>query len=274
MTDESIRTASQIATAIRAHEVTAVQVLEDLISRVEKYNPALNAIVTLDIDRARRRAQEADEALSQDQIWGPLHGVPITIKDSFETVGLRTVSGYPPFAQRVPNEDAPPVARLRQAGAIILGKTNLPTLASGIQSNNPVFGRTNNPWDLSRTPGGSSGGAAAAISAALSYLDLGSDIGGSIRIPAHFCGVYGLKATGGRISGKGHLSSPKRLVVPPGWEPLLQLGSFGPLARSIDDLRLCLPIITEPTAPPAILNQCGRCLICVLRGPLTLVACR
>ena len=148
MTDESIRTASQIATAIRAHEVTAVQVLEDLISRVEKYNPALNAIVTLDIDRARRQAQEADEALSQDQIWGPLHGVPITIKDSFETVGLRTVSGYPPFAQRVPNEDAPPVARLRQAGAIILGKTNLPTLASGIQSNNPVFGRTNNPWDL------------------------------------------------------------------------------------------------------------------------------
>ena len=249
MSDESIRTAGQIAAAIRAQEVTAVQVLEDLITRVEKYNPALNAIVTLDIDRARRRAREADEALNRDQIWGPLHGVPITIKDSFETAGLRTVSGYPPFAQRIPEEDAPPVARLRQSGAIILGKTNLPTLASGIQSNNPVFGRTNNPWDRERTPGGSSGGAAAAVSTGLSYLDLGSDIGGSIRIPAHFCGVYGLKATGGRVSGKGHLASPKRLAVPSGWEPLLQLASFGPLARSIDDLRLCLPIINGPTAP-------------------------
>jgi amidase len=178
-----------------------------------------------------------------------LHGVPITVKDSFETVGMRTVSGYPPFANRIPQEDAPPVARLRKAGAIILGKTNLPTLASGIQTNNPVFGRTNNPWDLSRTPGGSSGGAAAAISARLSFLELGSDIGGSIRIPAHFCGVYGLKCTGGRVSGKGHLSSPKRLSVPQGWEALLQLGSMGPLARAIEDLRLVLPIIAEPTTP-------------------------
>ena len=165
---------------------------------------------------------------------------------------MRTVSGFPPFARRVPQEDAPPVARLRQAGAIILGKTNLPTLASGIQTDNPVFGRTNNPWDLARTPGGSSGGAAAAISSGLSYLELGSDIGGSIRIPAHFCGIYGLKCTGGRVSGKGHLSSPKRLAVPPGWEALLQLGSMGPLARSIDDLRLALPILAEPSSPPLV----------------------
>jgi amidase len=239
-----------VAAAIRAGDDTSVQVLEDLIARIDKHNPALNAIVTLDAAAARRRAQDADAALGQNRIWGPLHGVPITIKDSFETAGLRTVSGYPPFANHVPKEDAPPVARLREAGAIILGKTNLPKLANGIQSVNAVFGRSNNPWDLARTPGGSSGGAAAAVAAALSYLDLGSDIGGSIRIPAHFCGVYGLKATGGRVTGKGHLASPKRLVVPPGWDPLLQLASFGPLARAIDDLRLCLPIIAEPATRP------------------------
>jgi amidase len=122
----------------------------------------------------------------------------------------------------------------------------LPTLARGIQTNNPVFGRTNNPWDLECTPGGSSGGAAAAIAAQLSYLELGSDIGGSIRIPAHFCGVFGLKSTGGRVSGRGHLTSPKPLQIPNGWEALLQLGSMGPLARSVEDLRLAFQIIAEP----------------------------
>jgi amidase len=249
MIPHPFQTAHNLAAAIRAGQVSALEALEALIARIQQLNPALNAIVTLDIEGARRTAQEADAALRQGQVWGPLHGVPVTIKDSFETAGLRTTSGYPPFAERIPTEDAPPVARLRQAGAIVLGKTNLPALASGIQSNNPVFGRTNNPWDLARTPGGSSGGAAAAIAAGLSYLELGSDIGGSIRIPAHFCGVYGLKATGGRISGKGHLASPRRLVVPPGWEALLQLASFGPLARSIADLRLVLPILSEPSAP-------------------------
>ena len=250
MTNYSVRTASQTADDIRSGKTTTVQVLEELIARIEKYNPGLNAIITLDIENTRSRAKEADEALNQGQTWGPLHSVPITIKDAFETAGMRTVSGYPPFANHIPHDDAPPVARLRQAGAIILGKTNLPTLASGIQSNNPVFGRTNNPWDRERTPGGSSGGAAAAISAGLSYLELGSDIGGSIRIPSHFCGVYGLKASGGRVTGKGHLASPKQLLLPPGWEPLLQLASIGPIARSIDDLRLSLSIIAEPTTPP------------------------
>jgi amidase len=175
--------------------------------------------------------------------------VPVTIKDSFETAGMRTVSGFPPFTNHIPQVDAPPVLRLRSSGAIILGKTNLPTLANGIQTNNPVFGRTNNPWDLARTPGGSSGGAAAAISAGLSYLELGSDISGSIRIPSHFCGIYGLKTTGGRVSGKGHLASPKPLSIPSGWEALLQLASMGPLARSIPDLRLCFPLIAEPGTP-------------------------
>ena len=249
MPNQALMTASQAAEAIRSGQTSSYELVKELLARIEKYNPILNAIVTLDAEGALRQARIADEAQQRGEETGPLHGVPITIKDSFETKGMRTTSGFPPFANRIPDEDAPPVARLRQAGAIILGKTNLPTLASGIQSNNPVFGRTNNPWDQTRTPGGSSGGAAAAISAGLSYLELGSDIGGSIRIPAHFCGVYGLKCTGGRVSGKGHLSSPKRLAVPKGWEALLQLGSMGPLARSIDDLRLAFPIIAEPDSP-------------------------
>jgi amidase len=246
---QTMHTASQAAKEIKAGGVTSRDLVGELLAFIEKHNPALNAIVTLDAEGALRQAKAADEMLQRGETVGPLHGVPITIKDSFETAGMRTVSGFPPFANRIPAEDAPPVARLRKAGAIILGKTNLPTLASGIQTNNPVFGRTNNPWDLTRTPGGSSGGPAAAISAGLSYLELGSDIGGSIRIPAQFCGVYGLKCTGGRVSGKGHLASPKPLVVPKGWEALVQLASIGPLARSIDDLRLAFPIVAEPGTP-------------------------
>jgi amidase len=246
---QTIATASQAAKAIQNGQSSAYYLVKELLAAIEKRNPALNAIVTLDAEGALRQARAADEMRQRGEPMGPLQGVPVTIKDSFETAGMRTVSGFPPFANRIPAADAPPVARLRQAGAIILGKTNLPTLASGIQTNNPVFGRTNNPWDLTRTPGGSSGGAAAAISAGLSYLELGSDIGGSIRIPTHFCGVYGLKCTGGRVSGKGHLASPKPLVIPKGWEALLQLASIGPLARSIDDLRLAFPILAEPGTP-------------------------
>ncbi len=249
MEDLTLLSARQAAEAISSGKISSLEMVAALLRQIEKYNPALNAIVTLDAEGARRRASQADAALQRGERWGPLHGVPITIKDSFETAGMRTVSGYPPFANHIPQTDAPPVARLRQAGAIILGKTNLPTLASGIQTNNPVFGRTNNPWDLECTPGGSSGGAAAAIAAGLSYLELGSDIGGSIRIPAHFCGVFGLKLTGGRVSGKGHLASPKKLSIPAGWEALLQLGSMGPLARSIADLRLAVPILAEPGTP-------------------------
>jgi amidase len=242
-------TASQAARALRSGEITSSDLVREQLSFIAAHNPALNAIVTLDAEGALQQAKAADAARQRGEPAGPLHGVPITIKDSFETAGMRTTAGFPPFANRIPAEDAPPVARLRQAGAILLGKTNLPTLASGIQTNNPVFGRTNNPWDTNRTPGGSSGGAAAAISAGISYLELGSDIGGSIRIPAHFCGVYGLKCTGGRVSGKGHLSSPRRLAPPRGWEGLLQLGSMGPLGRSIDDLRLAFPILAEPGTP-------------------------
>jgi amidase len=226
-----------------------IDLVNGLLERIGKENQALNAIVTLDKEEARRQAKSADEALREGRPTGTLHGVPITIKDSFETAGMRTVSGFPPFAKHIPVSDAPPVRRLRESGAIIMGKTNLPTLASGIQTNNPVFGRTNNPWDPTRTPGGSSGGAAAAISARLSFLELGSDIGGSIRIPAHFCGIYGLKCTGGRVSGRGHLASPKPLAIPKEWQVLTQLASMGPLARSVADLRMTFPLIAEPGTP-------------------------
>ncbi len=249
MVDCTTLSVSQAAQALQAGQLNSIELVNGILERIDKENPSLNAVVTLDAEGARKQARAADEARQAGRAAGPLHGIPMTIKDSFETAGMRTVSGFPPFATRIPTADAPPVARLRDAGAIILGKTNLPTLANGIQSNNPVFGRTNNPWDLTRTPGGSSGGAAAAISARLSFLELGSDIGGSIRIPAHFCGVYGLKCTGGRVSGNGHLASPKRLAIPKGWEALTQLASIGPLARSISDLRLAFPIIAEPGTP-------------------------
>jgi amidase len=242
--------ASEAATAVRARTVSSRELVETLLTRIVRCNRTLNAIVTVDADGARRQATAADEALALGRPVGPLHGIPMTIKDSFETAGLCTTAGFPPFARRVPANDALTVARLRQAGAIIVGKTNLPTLASGIQSDNPIFGRTNNPWDLARTPGGSSGGAAAAVAAGLSYLELGSDIGGSIRIPAHFCGVYGLKTTAGRVPGKGHLNSPKPLVIPAGWEPLLQLAAFGPLARSVEDLALALRVLSGTESPP------------------------
>jgi amidase len=249
MDDLSALTASQAAEAIKNGQVKSIDLVNHLLDRIKQENLRLNAVVTLDADGARRQARAADDARNTGPAAGPLHGVPMTIKDSFETAGMRTTSGFPPFSDRIPAEDAPPVRRLRESGAIILGKTNLPVLANGIQTNNPIFGRTNNPWDLTRTPGGSSGGAAAAISAGLSCLELGSDISGSIRIPAHFCGIYGLKCTGGRVSGRGHLTSPKPLAVPKEWQSLTQMAGMGPLARSIADLRLAFPLISEPGTP-------------------------
>lgn len=193
--------------------------------------------MTLDIEGARRAAVEADEALCKGKIIGPLHGVPVTIKDSFETAGMRTTSGLPARSGYVPKKDATVVARLKAAGAIVLGKTNLPEYLSGCHCCNPIFGGTNNPWDLSRTPGGSSGGSAAAIASGMSALDIGSDIKGSIRVPAHFCGVYGLKPTDFMVSTAGHIPGTPRGL-------LRYLISVGPLARSVRDLPLALSIIS------------------------------
>ncbi len=243
-------TATQLAQAIRERQLTAIQVLDAHLAQIAEHNPKLNAIVTLDESGARERAHQADAALARGESWGALHGVPVTIKDAFETAGLRTTSGYQPWSNYIPHTDAVAVARLRQAGAIILGKTNLPALADGGQTVNTLFGRTNNPWNLECTPGGSTGGGAAAVAAGLSPLELGSDISSSIRAPAHFCGIFGLKPTSGRVSIMGHRSAARPLRLPKEWLGLLQLPCAGPLARSVADLRLALAVLAEPNTAP------------------------
>ena len=176
--------ATEQLAALDAGEVSSAELVELYLSRISTHNPSLNAIVTVDADAARRAATEADAARSRGDDLGPLHGLPITVKDSYETAGMRTVCGRPDLADYVPTQDAEAVARLRRAGAIIVGKTNMPTGNADVQASNPVFGRTNNPWDRSRTSGGSAGGGAAATAAGLTSFDYGSEIGGSTRIPA------------------------------------------------------------------------------------------
>ncbi len=181
------------------------------------------------------RAREADAALARGELWGPLHGVPMTIKDALETAGLRTTGGYPPLSDHVPTKDATAVARLRAAGAVLVGKTNVPPLSADGRADNPIFGRTNNPWNLERTPGGSTGGGAAAVAAGLSAFDVGSDLAGSVRMPAHWCGLFGLKPTEGRVPNSGHIPE-----VPGQPHAVRHMNVLGPLARSVDDLILIL----------------------------------
>src|SRR5256714_6891790 len=184
---------TQLAAAIRTGHVSATEVLEAHLAQIDTHNAALNAIVTMDAERARERAREADEALARGQVWGPLHGVPFTLKDAHATAGMRTTTGFPPLADHVPREDSTVTARLKAAGGILIGKTNVPVLLADFQSNNPIFGRTNNPWNLARTPGGSSGGAAAALASGMTPFEIGTDLAGSVRSPAHFCGLLGLQ---------------------------------------------------------------------------------
>ena len=238
-------TVCELAAAIRGRETSCRQVVERHLERIRLRNPSINAIVTLDEEGARRRAAEADALLARGEPTGPLHGVPFTVKDSFETAGLRTTAGYRPFANHVPAADAPVVARLRAAGAILLGKTNLPPLASGNQTSNPIFGRTNNPWDEALTPGGSSGGSAAAVAAGLSAFDLGSDVGGSIRGPAHLCGLCGFKPSAGSLPLAGYLASARPFRPGPLRDVMVQFPVYGPLARSAEDLRLVYSALLE-----------------------------
>lgn len=235
--------AHQLAVAIRSRRISVRMLVEAHLARIEAKNPLLGAICTLDIAGARDRARVADAALERGEVWGPLHGVPVTIKDLLQTQGLRTTAGFTELADYIPAADAPTVTRLRQAGAIVLGKTNSPRAGGDYQSSNPIFDRTSNPWDLSRTAGGSSGGGASALSAGLSSLDLCSDYGGSIRQPAHFCGVYGLKPTDRRVSTAGHI-----LPQPGLSDSIRQMLTVGILGRSVRDLQLGLTAIAGPTA--------------------------
>lgn len=238
--------AHELARMIATKGISSQEVLAAHLRQIKKHNPGLNAIVTLDEEAAGVRAKEADAAIAKNEIWGPLHGVPVTVKDTFETQEMRTASSYKNLSKYVPTQDATVVERLRKAGAIIVGKTNMSMLATDFQCNSPVFGRTNNPWNPDYTPGGSSGGSGAAVAAGLSPLDVGSDLGGSVRVPAHFCGVFGLKPTENRISSFGHIPDWHIPGISGGIKPIHHMGTYGPLARTVDDLSLCLDLIEGP----------------------------
>jgi amidase len=236
--DFAFASATELAAALREKRISSRELLDLYLRRIERYNPAVNAVVTVDAERARGDAGAADDELARGELRGPLHGLPMTIKDSIETAGMLSTAGAPILADYVPERDADAVARLRAAGAVIFGKTNVPLFASDFQSYNEVFGTTNNPWDLARAPGGSSGGAAAALAAGFTSFELGSDIGGSIRNPAHYCGVYGHKPTYGIVPGRGHL--------PPGQLAPTDISVLGPLGRGADDLDLGLDVLAGP----------------------------
>ena len=231
---------TELARRLRRRQLTAVEVLDACLERIEKHNPTLNAVVSLDAGRARKLAKAADAALKRGEIRGPLHGVPMTLKDAHDVAGLRTTVGTVQL-DREADEDGTVAARLRAAGAIIIGHSNVPSWLADHQTANPVFGRTANPWDSERTPGGSSGGAAAALAAGMTPLDVGSDLVASIRVPAHFCGVYGLKPTEHRVPLTGFFRLPHR--VP---RAVRIMSCLGPMARDLRDLELALSLIAGP----------------------------
>jgi amidase len=240
MSELAYSSAVAIARKIRRRELSSREAVDYFLARVAALDKSINSVVTIDAERARTEADAADAALARGEVRGPLHGVPITIKDSFQTKGMRTTSGAPELAEFIPQEDAWPVARLREAGAIVFGKTNLPIYAGDLQSYNKVFGTTNNPYDHSRTPGGSSGGAAAALACGFTPLELGSDIGGSIRLPSHMSGVVGHKPSYGIVPAHGQIPGP------PGTLTLADLAVAGPMARTVEDLILSLNIMAGP----------------------------
>ena len=241
-------TAQAAATAIARRAVSSRELTELMLARIERHEPVINAMATLTAEQALARAREADAALARGASWGALHGVPITIKDAFEMAGVRTTAGATFLSSHVPTADAAVVERLRRAGAVILGNTNVPPMLGDWQSHNELFGTSRNPYDPSRTPGGSTGGGAAALAAGLCYLTMGSDVGGSVRVPAHFCGVYGHKPTHGLVSSRGHIPPPPG--VAPGKAE--ELSAPGPLARSAGDLELAMRLIGGPDDDEAI----------------------
>jgi amidase len=238
MNDAIYWSAARLAHSLRARELSSREIVDACLARIDEVNPRINAVVQLVADRARAEADELDRLALSGQFRGPLHGVPITIKDSLDTEGIVSTGGTLGRREFVPQQDAPVVARLRAAGAVLLGKSNTPELTLSGETNNLIYGRSCNPWDCLRSPGGSSGGSAAIIACAGSALELGSDTGGSIREPAHLCGITGIKPTSGRTPRSGH-------IVPFGGL-LDSLTQIGPMARYVEDLVLALPIICGP----------------------------
>jgi amidase len=239
-------TAIELASAIRAKEISSRELLDVYVDRIERLDRGkVNAVVTLDVERARVTAAAADDALARGEDVGPLHGLPITIKDAIETEGIRSTGGAVELADHVPAADAPAVARLKAAGAIVFGKTNLPRYSGDSQAYNELFGTTNNPWSSAHVPGGSSGGSAAAVAAGFTAFELGTDISGSVRLPAHSCGVCSLKPSYGVVPNLGYLDHVG------GGTTRTDINTFGPIARSAADLELLMGVLAGPVPDDA-----------------------
>jgi len=241
MVDLGLSSATELAAAIKGRELSSLELLDHYLERVEQLNPALNALVTFDLGRAREAAGAADARTMAGGKLPPLHGLPCSIKDAIATEGVRTTGGAVELTDNVPAQDASVVRRVRDAGAVVFAKSNLPQWSADMQAFNELFGTTNNPWDLARTPGGSSGGAAAAVSAGLSAFDIGTDIGGSIRGPAHFSGICGHKPSFGVVPALGYIDHQTAGSTEP------DVNVLGPLARSVSDLKLLFDVIAGPT---------------------------
>jgi len=238
METRAFASANSLAREIRDRRIGCLELLDFYVGRAERYNPTLNAIVAWQVDKARERARAGDAALARGEVWGPLHGLPVTVKESFDVTGLPTTWGNPTWKDKIASENAVLVERLLRAGAVIYGKTNVPLMLQDAQSYNEVYGTTNNPWDTTRGPGGSSGGEAVAQAAGLSALGAGSDIAGSLRNPAHYCGIYAHKPTWGLISTRGH--------APPGIMTPTDISVVGPMARRAEDLDLAMHTLAGP----------------------------
>src|SRR5215472_14676642 len=238
MDDRAFASATRLAGEIRDRRIGCAELLDVYLARAERLNPALNAIVVWQAEQARERAHAADAALARGERWGPLHGVPMTVKESFNVAGLPTTFGNPLWKDNIPPANAFLIDRLLEAGAVVFGKTNVPYMLADAQSYNNIYGTTNNPWDTARSPGGSSGGEAATLAAGLSALGAGSDIAGSLRNPAHYCGVYAHKPSWGLISTRGH--------APPGILTPTDISVVGPMARHAEDLDLALGVLAGP----------------------------
>lgn len=238
MTVDAYSTALEIAAAIKNKDISATEITQTYIDRIEQYDTEINAVVVRRFEAALKEAAEADARVQSGEALGPLHGVPMTIKESYVLADTPSTWGIEAFADNMSSEDGLAVARFKAAGATFLGKTNVPTDLADYQSYNPIYGTTGNPWDTSRTPGGSSGGSSASLAAGFAALEAGSDIGGSIRNPAHFCGVYGHKPTYGIVPMQGHALVPNI--------PDADLAVCGPLARSAGDLSVALDIMAGP----------------------------
>ena len=243
MSEIHYESATELMSRLDAREIGARELLDHFLDRVERHNPAINAIIWQDADRARAQADASDRRRAAGKDSGPLDGLPVTVKESFDLAGSPTTWGVPEYRDNIADTDSAVVEKYRAAGAVVFGKTNVPFMLADWQSFNSIYGTCNNPWNLTRTPGGSSGGSGAALAAGLTGLDAGSDIGASIRNPAHYCGVFGHKPTWGIVSGRGQAL--------PGDHAPTDIAVVGPLARSAADLKLALDLVAGADGPAA-----------------------